>query len=327
MNTKKAVLVVMKMDESHREQMEAAVPQADFLFYDNEDIPNASVMKRINIIVGNPRRRLLPLAKSLEWLQLESAGANLYVVPGLLPLNVTLTNATGCYGLAISEYMIAGTLSLFLHLPGYRLQQQKHVWKNIGEVKSISGSTALVVGLGNIGGEYSKRFRALGGKVIGVRRSNLNKPDFVDELYLMSDLDDLLPRADVVALSLPETPETHKLFGPDKLARMKQGSILLNVGRGMAIDSDALCDMLNSGHLAGAVLDVTDPEPLPAGHPLWDAENVLITPHVSGNYNLPATYELVFNLCVDNLRRYFSGEPLRNIVDRGTGYKRYDPSV
>lgn len=324
MTAKKKILVFLPLDTAHRELLEAAAPQAEFIYAGIDDAPDAALIENINIIIGNPRRRILKWAKNLEWMQLSSAGADLYVTPGLLAENVILTNATGSFGLAMSEYMIGMTLSLFLHLPGYWTNQESHVWENRGTVKSIYASTALAVGLGDIGGEFAKRFRALGGHVIGVRRSNIIKPDFVDELYLMDKLDELLPRADVVALSLPETPATHKLFGKEKLALMKPDAVLLNVGRGQAIDTDALCDALNSGHLGGAVLDVTDPEPLPPEHPLWQAKNVLITPHISGGYNLPETYERVFKISVDNLGRYFHGEKLNNIVDFGTGYKKHD---
>lgn len=320
----KTVLAVFPMDEEHREKLKAAVPEAEFIFSGKDDLPDEETMGKVNIIVGNPRRRLLPYAEKLEWLQLESAGANLYVKPGLLPENCVMTNATGCFGLAISEYMIGAVLSMFLHLPAYLKNQDNHVWENAGPVKSIYGSTALVIGLGDIGGEFAKRYRALGGRVIGIRRSNTDKPDYVDELYLLDQLDNLLPRADVVALSLPETPETHKLFGQEKFHRMKPGALFLNVGRGGAVDTDALCGVLNSGHLGGAVLDVTDPEPLPSDHPIWDAKNVLITPHISGGYNLQETYERVFTVITENLRRYFSGEPLKNVVDFNTGYKNHE---
>jgi Phosphoglycerate dehydrogenase and related dehydrogenases len=312
------------MDEEHRDRLKAAAPQTNFIFADKDDTPDVQTLESLDIIVGNPRRRLLSSAKNLKWLQLESAGANLYVIPGLLPESCVLTNATGCFGLAISEYMIGMVLSIFQHLPKYGENQKKHLWNNEGQIKSIYGSTALVIGLGNIGGEFAMRYRALGGKVIGMRRSNLAKPEYVDELYLMDKLDEVLPRADVVALSLPETPQTKKLFGKEKLALMKPGAVLLNVGRGSAVDSDALCEALNSGHLGGAALDVTDPEPLPAEHPLWNAKNALITPHISGGYNLPETYERVFRVCADNLRRYVSGEPLQNVVDFNTGYKKTD---
>ena len=324
MMTKKDILVLLPCNDAHRKQLEKVAPQSNFIYADTNDELDAAVLEKINIIIGNPRRKLLAATENLEWMQLSSAGADLYVKPGLLKENVILTNATGCYGLAISEYMIAMVLSLFLKLPRYQMNQEKHVWHNEGSVQSIFGSTALVVGLGNIGSEFAKRFRALGGSVIGIRRSDTSKPDYVDELYLIDKLDKVLPRADIVALTLPETPQTHKLFGKEKFEQMKSGAILLNVGRGKVVDTDALCDALNSGHLGGAVLDVTDPEPLPPDHPLWNAKNVLLTPHVSGNFNLPETYERVFEICTDNLGRYFRGEKLKNIVDFRTGYKKHD---
>lgn len=320
----KTFLVLLPLDDAQKQKLEAIAPEARWIYAAADDIPAPSVLEQVSAIVGNPRRRLLAHTNNLEWLQLFSAGANLYVEPGLLPKQTVLTNATGSYGLAISEYMIACVLNLFLHLPDYRMQQEEKLWRNIGPTRSIYGSTALCVGLGDIGGEFAKRFRALGGHTVGVRRSDRNKPDFVDELYLMDELDDVLPRADVVTLSLPETPQTVNLFDRERLARMKPGAILINVGRGTAVDTDALCDALNSGHLGGAAVDVTNPEPLPPEHPLWCAKNMLITPHISGGFNLPETFERIFALCAENLKRYCDGKPLKNVVDFQTGYKKRD---
>jgi phosphoglycerate dehydrogenase-like enzyme len=323
MDKKTNVLILLPADDAHKKLFEQAAPQADIVYTDSKSAGLREI-ERADIIIGNPNPALLSGAKNLRWLQLASAGANLYVGEGILPKNVLLTNATGCYGMVISEYMIATVLSLFLHLQQYAENQREHRWHGEGRIKSIYGSTALIVGLGDIGGEFAKRFKAMGGHTIGVRRSDRQKPDFIDELYLTDRLDELLPRADVVALSLPETPQTHKLFSRERLALMKSDAILLNVGRGMAIDTDALCEALNSGRLGGAVLDVTDPEPLPPEHPLWEARNILITPHVSGNYNLPETYERVAALCADNLKRYMDGLELNNLVDLSTGYKKHD---
>lgn len=320
----KTILVILPLDEAHKQRLESIAPDAKWIYADTDDAIEPAVMETVSAIIGNPRRRLLANAKNLEWLQLYSAGANLYVKPGLLPEQTVLTNATGSYGLAISEYMIASVLNLFLRLPDYRLQQEKKLWQNAGSARSIYGSTALSVGLGDIGGEFAKRFKALGGHTIGVRRSDKNKPDFVDELYLMDELDDVLPRADVVALSLPETPQTVGLFNRERFARMKPGAVLINVGRGTAVDADALCEALNSGHLGGAAVDVTNPEPLPPEHPLWTAKNMLITPHISGGFNLPETFERILAICADNLKRYHHGEPLKNVVDFQTGYKKHD---
>lgn len=321
MNETKNVLILLTTDEVHRKRMREAAPAAHIIFLPKDELTGEQIA-RANVIVGNPPLSLLPRAEKLEWLQLESAGANRFTEPGVLKETTLLTNATGCFGLSISEYMICMVLSLFQNQKAYRENQRKHLWHDEGRVKSIFGSTALAVGLGDIGGEFAKRFRALGGSVIGMRRSNAEKPDYVDELYLMDRLDELLPRADVVALSLPETAQTRGLFGAERLARMKPGAVLINVGRGSAVDSSALCDALNAGRLGGAALDVTEPEPLPPEHPLWDARNALITPHVSGGYDLPETYERVFRLCTDNLGRYFRGEPLHNPVDFKTGYKK-----
>lgn len=320
----KTILVILPLDEPHRQRLEAAAPNARWIYAQTDDILSPSEMETVHVIIGNPRRRLLAAAKNLEWLQLGSAGANLYVKPGLLPEHTVLTNATGSFGLAISEYMIAMVLNLFLNLPRYQANQKSKIWHNEGPVRSIYGSTALSVGLGNIGCEFAARFQAMGGHVIGVRRSDRKKPDCVDELYLMDQLDEILPRADVVALSLPETPETIRLFDRQRLARMKPGAVLLNVGRGTAVDTDALCDALNSGHLSGAAVDVTNPEPLPPEHPLWSAKNAIITPHISGGINLPETYERIFRICAENLNRYFTGQPLENMVDFHTGYKKHD---
>lgn len=323
MNERKNVLILLPVDDEHKKLFEQAAPQADIVYADAQSVSQQEIQNS-NIIIGNPNPEFLSAAKNLEWLQLSSAGANLYIGEGILPKNVLLTNATGCYGMVISEYMIATLLSLYLHLQQYAANQREHRWHEEGKIKSIYGSTALIVGLGDIGREFAKRFKAMGGHTIGVRRSNRQKPDFVDKLYLIDQLDELLPRADVVALSLPETPQTHKLFNRERLARIKPGAILINVGRGMAIDTDALCEALNSGRLGGAVLDVTDPEPLPPEHPLWDAKNILITPHIAGNFNLQETYERVAALCADNLKRYMNGLELNNLVDLDIGYNKHD---
>lgn len=323
MKNNKKILVILPLDEIHRQLLENAIPNAEFFYADNRKIDDG-MMESAQIIIGNPPRSLLKQAKNLEWLQLESSGANLYTVEGILPENVQLTSATGCYGLAISEYMVSMVLNLFLKQNLYKENQEKHLWHDEGRIKSIYGSTALILGMGNIGTEFAERFKALGGHTIGVKRVPSAKPEFIDELYLIDKLEELLPRADVVAMSLPETKETIKLMDAHKLSLMKKEAILINVGRGSAVDTQALCDALNSGRLSGAALDVTDPEPVPPEHPLWDTKNLLITPHIAGNYNLPKSYEKVFQLCCENIKRYLSGETLHNLVDLNTGYKKHD---
>ena len=143
-----------------------------------------------------------------------------------------------------------------------------------------------------------------------------------EALYQMDALAECLRTADIVAACLPGTEETYHIFDRNAFAKMKKGAYFLNVGRGNAVDSYALAEALNSGHLAGASVDVTEPEPLPKEHPLWDAKNLLITPHTSGNYHLQETHERIIQIAADNLARFMQGRELRNIVDFATGYRK-----
>lgn len=314
------VVVLMPMDDSHKIDLMSVAPGSNFIFTSAKEI-NRETLQDAHIIIGNPPLDMVKGCKNLKWLQLDSAGADLFVKEGVLPRGVKLTNSTGAYGLAISEHMIGVLLSIYKKLYLYRDNQNNSLWKNEGEVKSIYGCTALVIGLGDIGGDFAKRIKALGGYTIGVRRSDTNKPEYLDELYLMDKVDELLPKADVVALSLPETKETYKLFSKEKISKMKKDSVLINVGRGTAIDTEALCDALESGKLLGAALDVTDPEPLPKDHRIWGIKNAIITPHVSGNYNLKETHHRIVKIAVNNLERFIKGEELRNVVNLSTGYR------
>ena len=189
-------------------------------------------------------------------------------------------------------------------------------------IKALGSYPERVLGLGDIGGEFAKRAKALGARVIGVRRTGTDKPDFVDELIHTDKLDEYLPQADCVAITLPGTTATKGMFDAERMAKMKDGAILLNVGRGMIVDTDALCAALENGKLAGAGVDVTDPEPLPADHPLWKMENAVITPHISGGYHLQETHDRIVRIMAENLKRFLAGEPLRNVVDFSTGYRK-----
>lgn len=314
------IVVLMPMDAQQKVQLMSALPGGNFIFASAQEISNAALADA-HVIIGNIEPFRLHAAKNLQWLQLNSAGADVYVKEGVLKPGTILTNATGAYGLAISEHMIGVLLAIFKKLYLYRDNQSSSQWKDEGEVKSIYGSTALIIGLGDIGGEFAKRFKALGGYTIGVRRTDVNKPDYLDELYLMDKIDELLPKADVVALSLPNTKETYKMFDAKRIAKMKDNAVLLNVGRGTCIDTEALCDALESGKLMGAGLDVTDPEPLPSDHRLWTIKNAIITPHVSGDYHLKETHNRIVRIAIDNLKAYANGEDMRNLVDFSTGYK------
>lgn len=313
------ILVAVETKPHHRALLEAAAPQATFI-YKESGVERADV-EQADVILGNVSPALLRPTDALRWMQTASAGVDGYI-HGCLPENTVLTNATGAYGLAISEYMVAVWLMLMKKLHRYRDIQPQGGWTDLGPVRSAWQSTVLVLGLGDIGGEFAKRAKALGAKVIGVRRAGTDKPDFVDELIHTDRLDEYLPQADCVAITLPGTAQTKGMFDAARIEKMKDGAILLNVGRGTIVDSTALCAALERGKLAGAALDVTDPEPLPVDHPLWRQENAVITPHISGGFHLEETHERIIRIMAENLAAFCAGKPLRNVVDFATGYRR-----
>lgn len=333
MNEKRA-LVTIPTGERHRNLLQQAAPGWEFRFRGTdtlvcapqEALPGQPVTQEdvdwAQVILGNVPAAMLHGSPALEWLQTNSAGVEAYIQPGVLAGDTLLTNATGAYGLAIAEHMLGMLLELFKKLELYRDAQKSGAWQSQGAVKAVYGSTVLVLGMGDIGGEFAARCKALGAKVIGVRRSPRPCPEYADEVHLLEDLDSLLPQADVVAVTLPGTDATRGLMSRERLAKMKEGAVLLNVGRGFIVDTEALCDALERGHLSGAGVDVTDPEPLPPTHRLWNIPTAVVTPHISGFYHLRETHERIVGIFLENLRHFQAGEPLRNLVDFATGYRR-----
>lgn len=333
MNEKRA-LVTIPTGERHRNLLQQAAPGWEFRFRGTdtlvcapqEALPGQPVTQEdvdwAQVILGNVPAAMLHGSPALEWLQTNSAGVEPYIRPGVLAGDTLLTNATGAYGLAIAEHMLGMLLELFKKLELYRDAQKSGAWQSQGAVKAVYGSTVLVLGMGDIGGEFAARCKALGAKVIGVRRSPRPCPEYADEVHLLEDLDSLLPQADVVAITLPGTDATRGLMSRERLAKMKEGAVLLNVGRGFIVDTEALCDALERGQLSGAGVDVTDPEPLPPTHRLWNIPTAVVTPHISGFYHLRETHERIVGIFLENLRHFQAGEPLRNLVDFATGYRK-----
>lgn len=275
-----------------------------------------------DVILGNVKENFLHGGENLKWLQTDSAGVEAYVKPGALASGAMLTNATGAYSLAISEHMLAMTLAILKKLELYRDAQLQERWESLGAARSICGSTVLILGMGDTGGAFGRQCKALGAKVIGVRRANTQKPDYADEVHLIGDLDTLLPQADIVAVTLPGTEATRNLLDRRRIGLMKPGAVLLNSGRGYIVDTEALCDALECGALGGAGLDVVQPEPLPTGHRLWQIPTAIVTPHISGGWHLRETHTRVVNIFIENLKRFLAGEPLKNQVDFTTGYRK-----
>jgi len=256
---------------------------------------------------------LLGRAPRLRWVQSMGAGVERFIVPELPP-GVTLTRAAGIFGPWMAEYTLGWCLWVTQHVDTFREQQRQRRWRPI-DPRRLHGATLCVVGLGAIGRTIARSARSFGMTVVGVRRSRRRSPA-VHAVYGAGALRRALGRADFVVLTVPLTGATHGLVGAAELAAMKSSAWLINIARGPVVDEPALLGALRARRIAGAVLDVFDLEPLPPDHPLWDLDNVVITPHISGP-STPDEIALIFN---DNLRRYLAGRPLRHVVDPRRGY-------
>ncbi|MCQ2531356.1 MAG: D-2-hydroxyacid dehydrogenase [Saccharofermentans sp.] len=314
------VLVVMDVLEEHVELLNNVSSELDVSYIKAADVKPEDLVD-VEVIVGNLSPALLKNCKKLKLLQLNNAGTEGFIGEGIIPEGAVLANATGAYGVAMSEFMVGTLLSLMKNLDLYKFNQVKHEWKDCGPVGAIYGSKTLVVGLGDIGSEFAMRMNALGSKVTGIRKHLSNKPEYVDEIHTMDDLHECLKEADIVATCLPGYADTLKVFDKPAFDAMKYGAYFINVGRGTAVETEALCDALESKKIAGAALDVTDPEPLPKDHRLWDIPNALITPHVSGGYHVKEAHDRIVRIAITNLKHLVNGEPFENLVDMMTGYR------
>lgn len=312
-------IVVIPFTEEQKKRIRQASDEFDIIFINKNDVTEDDV-KDAEVILGNVPVNLVKKASNLAWLQTNSAGVNLYTPEGVLGKDTLLSSAVGAYDISVTEGMIASTMSLFRKMPAYMESQKVHLWKDEGPVLSPYGATVLIVGLGQIGCRYAKVMKAMGSHIIGIKRDITKKPEGIDEVYSMDQLHECLERADVVASILPATEATKYTFGKEEFEKMKDTAYFLNFGRGFSVVTDALVEALNEGKIAGAALDVTDPEPLPADHPLWDASNLILTPHVAGSYHIPVTLDIICDICTENLTHYAKGETLRNQISREIGY-------
>ncbi|MGI5976196.1 MAG: D-2-hydroxyacid dehydrogenase [Candidatus Limivicinus sp.] len=317
----KNILCLLPVEQRHKDRLEEAAPGCRFVYGTVETATEEQVAEA-NIILGRVKPGLIKQSENLELLQLNSAGADPYCDPGILNKKTRLTNSTGAYSKAVSEHAFACLLMIQKNLHLYRDAQKKRAWDSLGNVTSIADSTVLVVGLGDIGRHFAALAKALGAYVIGVKRRESAKPDCVDELYTTDKLESLLGRADVIFSVLPGTKESYHIYTPELFDRMKKSAIFINCGRGGAVATDVLYDALSTGKIAAAAVDVTEPEPLPEDDPLWTLDNIVITPHVSGFYHLPETFERVVDIACENLTRFLSGRELINVVDLSMGYKK-----
>ena len=299
----KNVLVLMPVEARHKEKIEAAGKGCSIVYSSPNQVTEEQI-RSANVIFGNPKAAMIGASENLDWLQLESAGTDAYIVPGVLNAKTVLTNATGAYTKAVSEHAFALTLML---------QKKLYLYRD---------ETVAVVGLGDIGQAYAKLVKAMGAYVIGVKRRATNPPECVDELAMTQDLDTVLPRADVIMSVLPNTAATRYIYTAESFDKMKDSALFINCGRGNAVSSEILYQALSEHKIQAAAMDVAEVEPLPADSPLWGLENLVITPHISGGFHLPETFERIVDIAAGNLAAYVEGKELRNVVDFATGYKK-----
>jgi D-2-hydroxyacid dehydrogenase (NADP+) len=268
----------------------------------------------------------LERAGRVRWLSSVAAGLEQIATPALLARGVAVTSASGVHGPNIAEHVLAMMLMFTRGLPRLYRAQLAHRWERNLASRSdgpgeLTGKTVVIVGLGRIGEAIAQRARPFGVRIVALKRDPSARHDAavaVDELLPMQALDEALGRADHLCVTVPLTRETHRLIDARRLARLPRGAYVYNVSRGAVIDEAALVDALRAGRLAGAGLDVFEEEPLPATSPLWDLENVILTPHVSGA--TPQYYARTAALFADNLDRLLSSRPLQNQFDPTRGY-------
>ena len=314
--------IVVRGDEAFVLSLQPVAPDVELVAAANVEAA-VGAAPGADAVLGYCSSAVLEAGDRIQWIQIFSAGAERCVsVPDVGRRDLLLTNAQRIYGPEMAEHVMAMLFAFTRGLYRFIPKQLEGSWDR-GAVSrdrmwEINGKTMLVVGLGGIGTEVARRAHALGMRVVATRRSSRSGPDFVDYVGLSDELGDLVAEADVVVTALPLTPETTRMFDAEFFAAMKPTAYFINVGRGKSVVTDDLMAALESGELAGAGLDVTDPEPLPTDHPLWRLPNVIITPHVAAS-SVQAV-ERLQAVVRENLRRYVAGEPMLSVVDVGRGY-------
>ena len=298
------VLITAPCSDEIKLRLEEFKNSCVFLFKDRKsDIGSAEV------VIGEPRTERIREAKNLKFVQMTWAGADIYTRGGF-PQGIKIANASGAFGPVIAEYVIGAILCVYRRFPEYVENQKVCIWRDAGAERTIEGKTALILGTGDIGSNIAKRLSAFGTKNIGIRRTGA-PAQYFDEMHTLSNIDALLPRADLVIYSTK-----------DNAADLVAKNIRLKSDR---VETDVVTGNETSRaerRIAGAILDVLENEPLAADSPLWKMPNVLITPHISGRGfgHDPETEKKVWDICLGNLRRYIAGEDIINEVDMNLGY-------
>ena len=320
---RKCYAIAGYLSEHNKETMRRTAEECgfDIEFFDNAEEANGKVSDA-EVIYGIDRTLLSQMPR-LKWYHSAYAGAGNLIKTGIFDSgDVILTNSSGAYGLTIGEHIIMVSLMLMRQMPEYNKVMSRHGWVQEYPIRSIAGSSIAIIGTGDIGRNAAARFRVLGAsRIIGFNRSGRDV-DVFDEVFKLDEFDAVIEESDIdiLLLCVPGTSESKGLLSKERIAALSEKTCVINVGRGSAIDQEALVAALNEGKLAGAALDVVKPEPLPTDHPLWTTKNCIITPHISGDMGLPYTVDKTVEFFCENLRRYARGDELINVVDVEAGY-------
>ncbi len=338
----KKVMILAECDSEVRKQLSERFDGKCELIFPDERPVSEEILRQIDAVIGEPEKDNILSMPSLRWIQITWAGADKYVRMKDVLSGITLTNVSGAFGTIIAEYVIGSVIAMHRSFSKYYENQKRHVWKKCDHAVTLAGKNALILGTGDIGRNIASRLKAFGVSTIGIRRHESSVCDaagvscshsvsvtnrsrefpMFDRLDTSDHLDAYLPEADLVIGCLPRTPDTTGLMSRERLALMKPDASFVNVGRGNLVRSMDLTDALQAGALGGAILDVFETEPLPEDSPLWDMENVMITPHIAGpsfggNQQVQDT---IWEICMENLERFLNQEPLQHVVDLNAGY-------
>jgi len=311
------------VSEALRKQVLKTAPGSEVVMYPLDEA--AAEMADVEIIFGMFNAEMIRAAKNLKWVQTTSAGMDMFMkLPEVQEGDFRLCNASGIHAIQVAEHAWALTTALFRGLHVFLRHQKERKWSG-ATMEDLHGATAGIIGFGGIGREFAKRAQASEMRILAVDVQGGEKPDYVEALWGIDRLDDLLKESDLVFLACPWTPETNKLINARTLGLMKKRAFLVNTARGPIVDEAALAEALKSEVIAGAGLDVFEKEPLPEDSPLWDLDNAIITTHAAGgsHYRPQRTVDL---FC-ENLKRYIAGEPLFNEMDRELGYPKLETRV
>ena len=317
------ILVINNMlEQKHLDQIKSTAETLghEVFFYNAEaEIPQSNF--DADIIYGFAPS-IVKSSKKLKWLCVPWAGVDSLMTPGYFANEeCLLSNAAGAYGVSIAEHMIAVSLVMMRRLNEFFEETRNGQWLKPRPQSSLKDCRITVLGTGDIGTTFANRARAFEpAEITGVCRSGKNSATVYDKVLPVSELDSILPKTDLLAMSLPATSETRGILSRERIALLPQGAYIVNVGRGSAIDEDALADALDSGHLGGAALDVFQTEPLPPNNRLWKTKNLIITPHVAGNMTLAHTRNKNVSMFLEDLKNFTEGAPLKYLVNRKLGY-------